>query len=326
MSGTSKKKLHTGPNEFDYNRIPEPKTNWQAFKDYIHNPDEGTYCGHTGKKWAITGTFYFCFFMVLALLFAVCMKGLMATLNIEKPRWILEESLIGTNPGLGFRPISDNPEERSLIWYSSSDPTSIQKWTCLLDKFLEEYVNSSMLPNGGRNQQMCNYDAPVKPGHVCAVEVNNWGPCSPAAKYSFNNSAPCVFIKLNRIYGWKPQYYNDTANLPEDMPQNLVDHIKSVNGSALNTVWISCKGENPHDEESIGELNYYPRSQGFPGYYYPYTNIPGYLSPVVAVHFLRPARNRIINVICRAWANNIIYQHNTKELSGAIRFELMIDE
>lgn len=37
---------------------------------------------------------------MLALLFAVCMKGLLATLNDEKPKWILEESLIGTNPGI----------------------------------------------------------------------------------------------------------------------------------------------------------------------------------------------------------------------------------
>lgn len=57
----------------------------------------------------------------------------------------------------------------------------------------------------------------------------------------------------------------------------------------LNTVWVSCKGANPHDNEDIGELNYYPENHGFPGYYYPYQNIPGYLSPVVAVHFLRPA-------------------------------------
>lgn len=65
--------------------------------------------------------------------------------------------------------------------------------------FFVEYINSSLLPNGGRNQQICNYNTPVKPGHVCAVEVNNWGPCSPNRQYGFNNSAPCVFIKLNRV-------------------------------------------------------------------------------------------------------------------------------
>ncbi|XP_076232639.1 sodium/potassium-transporting ATPase subunit beta-2-like [Calliopsis andreniformis] len=320
------KQLQNGTYEFDYNRAPEQKTFWVAFRDYIHNPAEGTYCDHPPKKWAITGIFYTIFFTVLALFFAICMKGLLATLNYDKPKWILEESLIGTNPGLGFRPISENTDERSLIWYSSSDPASVQKWTGLIDKFLAEYINSTLLPNGGRNQQICNYETPVKPGHVCAVEVNNWGPCSPDQQYGFNNSAPCVFIKLNRIYGWEPEYYNDTKSLPSEMPATLVQHIKSANSSWRNTVWVSCTGEDPHDNESIGELQYYPQAHGFPGFYYPYTNIPDYLSPVVAVHFLRPARNRIINVECRAWAKNIKYKRSKKEKSGSVHFELMIDE
>ena len=33
--------------------------------------------------------------------------------------------------------MSNNADERSLIWYSSSDPSSVQKWTGLLDTFLE---------------------------------------------------------------------------------------------------------------------------------------------------------------------------------------------
>lgn len=323
---TPSKNLQNGTFEFDYNRVPEHKTRWKALQDFIHNPAEGTYCGHTGKKWAITGIFYACFFSVLALLFAVCMKGLLATLNNEKPRWILEESLIGTNPGLGFRPISEDTNEKSLIWYSSSDPSSVQKWTGLLDKFLEEYRNSSLLPNGGRNQQICNYDKPAKAGHVCAVDVNDWGPCSPRQQYGFNNSAPCIYIKLNRIYGWVPEYYNDTENLPSEMPPTLVNHIKSVNSSWLNTVWVSCEGANPHDNESIGWLDYYPESHGFPGYYYPYQNIPSYLSPIVAVHFRRPERNKIINVNCRAWAKNIKFSTSKHGNTGMVHFELMIDE
>lgn len=81
----------------------------------------------------------------------------------------------------------------------------------------------------------------------------------------------------------------------------------------LNTVWVSCVGEDPHDNESIGEINYYPDGQGFPGYYYPYQNIPGYLSPVVAVHFLRPASKSIsislnFNIILQRIFNSIIFR------------------
>lgn len=57
----------------------------------------------------------------------------------------------------------------------------------------------------------------------------------------------------------------------------------------MNTVWVSCEGENPADVENIGPIEYYPR-QGFPGYYFPYENSEGYLSPLVAVHFTKPVR------------------------------------
>ena len=49
-------------------------------------------------------------------------------------------------------------------------------------------------------------------------------------------------------------------------------------------VWISCEGENPADIENIGLVNYYPHP-GFPTYYYPFTNVQGYQSPLVAVEF-----------------------------------------
>lgn len=45
------KNVQNGTYEFDYNRVPEVKTRWQGIRDYIHNPAESTYCGHTPKKW-----------------------------------------------------------------------------------------------------------------------------------------------------------------------------------------------------------------------------------------------------------------------------------
>lgn len=52
---------------------------------------------------------------------------------------------------------------------------------------------------------------------------------------------------------------------------------------------MSCEGESPADVENIGPVSYYPR-QGFPGYFFPYENSEGYLSPLVAVQFTRPQR------------------------------------
>ncbi|XP_066597906.1 sodium/potassium-transporting ATPase subunit beta-2-like [Prorops nasuta] len=321
------KRVQNGTYDFDdYMRVADTRTRWKVICDGIYNPAKGTYLDKTPKQWGVTGLFYLIFFSVLAVFFAICMKGLMASLPTERPRWTLDSSLIGTTPGLGFRPISENTAERSLIWYSASNATQVEIWANRLDKFLEQYKNSSLLPNGGRNQQICSSAQPLKEGNACAVDVNNWGPCSPEERYGYNNSSPCIFIKLNRIFDWVPDYYNDPQNLHKDMPEELVNYIKNTNSSWLNTVWVSCKGENPHDKEAIGELEYYPKYHGFPGYYYPYRNTPGYLSPVVAVRFLRPARNRIINVECRAWAKNVQYSSVKSEKKGATHFELMVDD
>lgn len=107
-------------------------------------------------------------------------------------------------------------------------------------------------------------------------------------------------------------------------------------------IWVSCEGENPADVEYLGPIQFYPPIQGFPGYYFPYRNSEGYLSPLLAVRIHRPvcmflyknffsqfircscfSAGIVINIECRAWAKNIKY--NRMERSGSVHFELLID-
>jgi len=132
------------------------------------------------------------------------------------------------------------------------------------------------------------------------------------------------------MIGWKPEVYTkediDGELLPKDMPEDLQAVIKKSaadnGGEPLKMVWVSCKGENPADQEYIGQIEYTPW-QGFPAYYFPYMNTPGYLPPIVAVRFVEPASNVLINVECKAWAKNI--NHNRKERLGLVHFELLRD-
>jgi len=43
--------------------------------------------------------------------------------------------------------------------------------------------------------------------------------------YGYQLGQPCIYLKLNRIYGVENTYYNDTDDLPEDMPENVRNHI-----------------------------------------------------------------------------------------------------
>ncbi|KAI8427382.1 hypothetical protein MSG28_001938 [Choristoneura fumiferana] len=98
--------------------------------------------------------------------------------------------------------------------------------------------------------------------------------------------------------------------------------VASTSPPRLNMVWVSCEGENPADRENIGPIHYLP-SRGFPGYYFPYTNQVGYLSPLVAVHFTRPKTGMLINIECRAWSHNIKYDRH--EAMGSVHIEIMIE-
>jgi len=311
---------------WEYAKTPDNRTRWEKIKTGIWNPETHQFLGRTAKSWGGIFLFYVIFYGALAVFFAICMKCLMMTIDDHYPKWQLDSSIIGTNPGMGYRPMAQEIEKGSLIWYNHRNETNVATWVQSINKFLDPYNNSQHLPGGGINQQICDYDRPPAAGKVCAVEVNSpsWGPCTDKQNYNYHKASPCVFLKLNRIYGWEPEFYNDTKELPEEMPDELKDYINKTTKKERNTVWVSCQGEAPNDRESIGQIQIYPRP-GFPGYYYPYQNIKGYLSPIVAVHFKRPKPNILINVECRAWAKNVHYKRSLQNREGSVHFELLID-
>lgn len=82
--------------------------------------------------------FYAIFYAVLAAMFAICMQGLFRTLSDSEPKWQLDKSLIGTNPGLGYRPQSETETERgSIIQFDSKKNAEKEFWINLLNEFLE---------------------------------------------------------------------------------------------------------------------------------------------------------------------------------------------
>lgn len=317
MSKPEMKNGVAATSNYDF-QYPQPKEK-ETFLEFCYNKKNGTYFGRTMSSWGRLLIFYIIFYAILAGLFAICLQGLFATLSDEEPKWKLDSSLIGTNPGVGFRPLSEETERGSVIQFDTKKPAEYKYWKNLLDVFVKPYNET-----GGINQKVCDFGQTPDPKKVCAVDINTFGECSPSKEYGYNKGRPCVFLKLNKIFDWTPETYNDINNLPDTMPADLVEHIKTLNETHREQVWISCQGQHSLDKENIGPVSYYP-ARGFPAYYYPYRNQDGYLSPLVAVQFESVKVNELLSVECRAWAKNIIYNGSIRDRMGSVTFQLFVD-
>lgn len=303
-----------------YYSPPVKMGKWEGFKTFLWNSETSQCLGRTGSSWAKILLFYIIFYAALAGFFAGLLAIFYQTLEYDKPKWTLDSGLIGSNPGLGFRPMP--PEENvesTLIWYEASKEDNYKYWVDYNAQFLKEYDD---LPK--HNQVSCSFDKPPPQGKVCSSDPEEYAPCTASNKFGFHQARPCIFLKLNKIYNWVPEIYNDSKSLPAHMPEELKQHItekQSLRPLETSVVWVSCEGENPADLEHIKARDYYPR-MGFPSYFFPYKNIAGYIPPIVAVQFTVET-GVLINIECKAWAKNI--HHDRSERRGSVHFELMVD-
>ncbi|XP_058061683.1 sodium/potassium-transporting ATPase subunit beta-1-like [Anopheles bellator] len=304
---------------YEFPTMPEK----QSLGQFLYDTKSGRVMGRTAKSWGQLLLFYTIFYIVLAALYAICMQGLLVTLNHQYPRWQLDESRIGTNPGVTFRPRAGGMEGTSEIQYVAANKTDVSVWVDLINEFLEPYTDRTKLPPG-TNQVICDFVTNPPRKGVCAFDVSKLGPCTAEAGFGYNRSAPCFFVKLNKIYNWEPDYYDNVEDLPADMPDDLVEYIKSLKEVERKQIWISCSEDTKSEEKLLGPIEYFP-SRGLPAYYYPYLNLEGYLSPLVAVQLARPQPKSIINIECRAWAKNIIYNGGTRNRLGSFVVTMRID-
>ncbi|XP_035228403.1 sodium/potassium-transporting ATPase subunit beta-like [Stegodyphus dumicola] len=239
------------------------------------------------------------------------------TLDNYHPKWQLDTS-IGTNPGLGFRPLPhpDNVDS-TLIWFThggGSTSAGWRYWVESLDKFIRPYQGGQQF---GEHVLSCDFETQYDKPHVCKFDIEQLGDfCTYPNHFGYDVGHPCVLLKINRIFNWKPvPYTNDT------FPPTMPDYLRAAYNP--NYVYISCQGENAADKENIGPVKYYPENGAIPKYYFPFTNLDGYLSPFVFVHFENPQAGVLINIECKAWAANI--EHDRTDRLGSVHFELLID-
>jgi len=303
---------------------PVERHGWEAFSWFMYDKNTGAIMGRTPMSWLLITVFYIIYYTLLAGFWLLCLFIFYQFIEEHQPRWQQDSGLIGRSPALGVRPGQDDSIiESSVIIFNHENPgddeniPGYKQWVDRLDAYLEPYRAE---PENGLD---CASGSAATEGKFCKFDLSKLGPCGQAnTNYGFDSDSTCLVLKLNKIFGLEHDYYNNTEELPADMPQELQDRIKAaVAGGRGEQVWVSCKAEFPADKEGIENIELFPSEGGFPSQYFPYTKQAGYQSPLVAVRINKINPGQLIHVECRAWAKNINY--NRRDRVGIVRFEVM---
>jgi len=327
MAGGDGKEKKAEPAEYKFAMKPEEKTGWEGFCQFLWNSETSEFLGRTGMSWLKIAVFYIIYYTLLAGFFMGMLLIFYQTLNDKSPTWKNTNGIIGGNPGVGFRPMPHLDDiESTLVWFRHGDDNgSWEPWVKRLEEFLKPYKNDTIRDKGMECGRLASE---VKPGEDQFCRINReelfQGDCIPEKNYGYRDGAPCILIKLNRIYGWKPELYEYSEDLkvPDTIKAKMKENLDNDQAAMNERVWLECEGENPADRENAGELLYYPE-QGFPSNYFPYENQDGYVSPGVFLQLKNPKQGVMIAIQCKAWAKNI--KHDTMERRGLAHFEVMID-
>lgn len=310
---------------------PVERHGLEAVRYFFHNPETGEIMTRTPLSWLLITVFYVIYYSCLAAFWAICMCIFITTLSYDEPKWQNTNGIIGESPGLGLRPGQPKDLIDSAIIMFNKDSKEGQEeksipnwqgWAERVTEFLKVYKNATE-QNRGKD---CDAEgAKATKDQACLFKYQEkLGSCGKD-NYGYDKGTPCIFLKLNRIYGLENKPYNE-SDLPEDMPEALKSHIQAQ--SDKDQVWVNCQPKYPADKEMLEKIEYFPPSRGFSNKYFPYMKQDDYLNPLVAVQFvpnLKQGIGQLIHIECRAWAQNIGYNRRDKIGIASLELQIMDD-
>merc|ERR1712037_634303 len=151
----------------------------------------GTILTRTPLSWLKITVFYLIYYTFLACFWIACLVIFFQTLPEEEsgPKWQQDWGLIGKNPGLGLRP--RNTDER------------IDSQMFVLKKGDKNINPSEPSGEGDLNADPAN---PLFKGYQKFDYKKVLGSCGGFPfGYVGETVKPCIFFKLNNIWGWEPK-------------------------------------------------------------------------------------------------------------------------
>jgi len=329
------------------------RTGWEAFQYMLWNPDTGEILTRTPLSWLKITVFYCIYYCFLAGFWIACLNVFFATLPEadQGPRWLQGDSIIGVNPGVGIRPRNTDARIDSQMFVLRQGDTNTHEselegegdlnadYVARTKKFLENYNNKDMGkrfknardPTAAANEQENYLTFSLDQLGECGKEGNKYGYVVDKAE---DMVKPCIFIKLNTIWGWVPKPYDcekEKQNADSEGPclEDIEKHLASQGDDVANNVYINCRGRYAADREALdGGLEYFPANRGLPISYFPYTGKSNgnFHAPLVAVKITPKAKQggQLIHIECRAYYDGV--KHVTKTKEGMVMFELQIKD
>ncbi|CAK1603618.1 unnamed protein product [Parnassius mnemosyne] len=223
-----------------------------------------------------------------------------------------------------------------LIEFRINDPGSWQPWYNRITDFLRDYETTVPEDPPRAPCSVLQRENRI-PNPNCERALGIWSPCTADNYYGYRDGQPCVFLRLSHIHYWVPEPYNATMSmaLPPEMPNHIKQIIHQRPAHIYGDfVWVSCGGEFSSDQENIGPLQYIPAGlpPGFPtSRLHTADRIPRAAQrlpdrlpgPLIAVFFENPRRGVLINVECRIWTRDILYDRSSHV--GRARFEIYVE-
>merc|ERR1712203_976798 len=273
------------------------RTGWEAFQYMLYNPDTGEILTRTPLSWLKITVFYCIYYSCLAGFWIACLNVFFATLPDAQdgPRWLQEDSIIGVNPGVGLRPRNTDARIDSQMFVLRQSDTNIHPSenegegalhaasVARTKKFFKNYENTNM---GSREKKL--RDPTATEGDMEKYPVFSTatlGECGegqygyvvnpPEEGKPANLVKPCIFIKLNTIWGWVPKPY-DCANLllplrGEDQgghlpctPRSCEDHPRGGSGGSAHPhrVQVLLRWGEAHHQDEGGDGHVRAADQG----------------------------------------------------------------
>lgn len=261
----------------------------------LYDRETGTILTRTCKSWILIFIFYAIAYAFLSGFFLTMLYVfLSAFIKEQQPRLTGYQSLLKLNPGLNFNPRLSVIS--TLLHVANYDSSINVEYVLRANTLLNNYRSME-------NNVPCHNQIPASfPEVPCHFDTSVLGECvNPET--SISQGRPCVYIRLNKVYGWLPEFANQTQS---------------------SDILIDCSGDNAIDSIILGNPTYFPETivDGKPygvirNLYFPYIKQTGYQAPMAAVQFRNIKPSTLALVQCRV--------HGVKNAHSSVGFEFIVD-